>query len=83
MAKQTVLESVMPSNPLNEEFNNLVKDTMHMWHVPGLSIGVVDGDSVFVEVCLQSRALIIIERLISVSILGLWDFAVSRYSCYP
>jgi len=41
----------LPSSPLNEEFEKLVKENLEKWHIPGLAIGVVDGDETFTEVC--------------------------------
>ena len=38
------------SSPLNAEFAKLVHDTLDLWHVPGVSIGVVDGDLEWSEV---------------------------------
>jgi hypothetical protein len=32
------------TNPLNEDFEKLVHETLELWHVPGVAIGVVDGD---------------------------------------
>jgi hypothetical protein len=29
---------------LDERFDELVKETLKFWHVPGFSVGVVDGD---------------------------------------
>jgi hypothetical protein len=42
-AEQKVLEGGT-ANPLNEEFEKLVYETLDLWHVPGVAIGVVDGD---------------------------------------
>jgi hypothetical protein len=30
--------------PLDERFDDLVKKTLQFWHIPGLSVGIVDGD---------------------------------------
>lgn len=38
------------NNPLNTEFSKIVNQTLDMWHVPGVSIGVVDGDDMWAEV---------------------------------
>lgn len=46
-------------NPLNEEFENLVAETLEKWHVPGMSIAVVDGENTWAKVpiptCQYSR----------------------------
>jgi hypothetical protein len=42
-AEQKVLKGGK-SNPLNEDFERLVHETLELWHVPGVAIGVVDGD---------------------------------------
>lgn len=42
-AEQKVLKGGK-ANPLNEDFEKLVHDTLELWHVPGVAIGVVDGD---------------------------------------
>jgi hypothetical protein len=38
------------SGPLDSKFGSLVNKTLHSWHVPGLSIAVIDGDDVWAEV---------------------------------
>lgn len=38
------------ASPLNEDFNDLVHRTMNYWHVPGLSIAVVDGYDIYSQV---------------------------------
>lgn len=37
-------------NPFDDKFGAFVKDTLNEWHVPGLSIAVIDHDQVFAEV---------------------------------
>ena len=37
-------------SPFNAEFARLVHGTLDMWHVPGVSIGVVDGNLQWSEV---------------------------------
>ena len=37
-------------SPLNAKFENLVHETLELWHVPGVAIGVVDGDSEWSQV---------------------------------
>ncbi|KAL5592489.1 hypothetical protein FOBRF1_013515 [Fusarium oxysporum] len=36
-------------NPLTEEFDNFVTETLDNWKVPGLSIAVIDGNEVFAK----------------------------------
>ncbi|EFZ01955.1 beta-lactamase superfamily protein [Metarhizium robertsii] len=36
-------------NPFDDKFGAFVKDTLDEWHVPGLSIAVIDHDQVFAE----------------------------------
>lgn len=38
------------SNPFNDEFNQLVHEQLNRWHVPGLSVAVVDGDQTWAKV---------------------------------
>jgi hypothetical protein len=38
------------TSPFDAKFAQLVKETLDKWHVPGLSIAVVDGDDVWAEV---------------------------------
>lgn len=35
------------NNPLNDDFKNLVEEQMEHWKVPGMAIGVVDGDEMW------------------------------------
>lgn len=38
-------------SPLKDHaFRNLVQQTLSRWHVPGMSIAVVDGDQIWAEV---------------------------------
>lgn len=37
--------------PLTEEFGTFVEGLLAEWHVPGLAIGVVDGNDTWTEVC--------------------------------
>lgn len=36
--------------PLTEEFGSYIEGLLEEWHVPGLAIGVVDGDDTYTEV---------------------------------
>lgn len=38
------------AGPLNAKFRSLVNESLQSWHVPGLSIAVIDGDDVWAEV---------------------------------
>ena len=38
------------TNPLTPDFGKHVVKLLEQWHVPGLSIGVVDGDDTWLEV---------------------------------
>lgn len=38
------------ASPLDGDFNDLVQRTMNYWHVPGLSIAVVDGIDIYSQV---------------------------------
>ncbi|KAI2838440.1 hypothetical protein CBS147343_9092 [Aspergillus niger] len=37
------------TNPLDERFETLVQETLNYWHVPGISIAVVDGDNTWAK----------------------------------
>lgn len=37
-------------NPLNEEISKFVQESLDVWHVPGMSVGVIDGDEIYTEV---------------------------------
>lgn len=39
------------ASPLTPDFDKLVADTLDHWHVPGISIAVIDGDKTFSKVC--------------------------------
>lgn len=34
----------------NEEFGKFAKEQLETWKVPGISVGVVDGEDIFAEV---------------------------------
>jgi hypothetical protein len=42
-AEQKLLKNGKAS-PFNAEFERLVYETLELWHVPGVAIGVVGGD---------------------------------------
>jgi hypothetical protein len=46
--------SIMASNPengpLDKKFEKLVKETLGTWHVPGVSVAVVDGENTYAQV---------------------------------
>lgn len=42
--------STSDGNPFNRDFGEFAKLTLDGWHVPGLSIAVIDNDKVFAEV---------------------------------
>ena len=39
------------ASPISPSFDDFVLDNLDYWHVPGLSIAVVDGDEIFSKVC--------------------------------
>ncbi len=36
--------------PLDKNFEKLVTETLELWHVPGVSIAVVDGENTYAKV---------------------------------
>jgi hypothetical protein len=42
--------STVKKNPLNADFAQLVRRQLDEWHVPGISVAIVDGDDTWVEV---------------------------------
>lgn len=50
---QSVLKKNDESGPFNDVFETLVNETLELWHVPALSIAVVDGDDTWARVCLH------------------------------
>jgi CubicO group peptidase (beta-lactamase class C family) len=46
--------SIMAPNsengPLDKKFERLVKETLDTWHVPGVSVAVVDGENTYARV---------------------------------
>ena len=49
-AYQTPFNAPDPS-PFTTDFDEFVADTLDHWHVPGLSIAVLDGDKTFSKAC--------------------------------
>jgi len=64
VTKRTRPTTVMSNNedgPLDKKFEKLVKDTLELWHVPGVSVAVVDGEKTYAQVSsLQSMFPILI-----------------------
>ena len=50
MTTRQVTVQKSDNGPLNEEFDQLAKEAIEQWHVPGLSIAVVDGDQTWAKV---------------------------------
>jgi hypothetical protein len=48
-AEQKILSN-NGDNPLDTKFSKMVNETLNMFHVPGISIAVVDGDDMWAEV---------------------------------
>jgi CubicO group peptidase (beta-lactamase class C family) len=40
----------MRGNQLDERFEKLVQESLERWHVPGVSVAVVDGDNTWAMV---------------------------------
>ncbi|KAH8598835.1 putative penicillin-binding protein [Bisporella sp. PMI_857] len=47
LAEQVVFGG--PVNPLDDEFAKFVDEALEDWHVPGVAVGVIDGDEVFTQ----------------------------------
>ncbi len=60
---ESVIGDEKSSGPFDEAFEKLAHATLDLWHVPGISIAVVDGDDVWAEVSSDSN----IERYKSFS----------------
>ena len=42
-----------PSTPFNSKFDALVENTLKHFHIPGLSIAVIDGNETFAKVLIS------------------------------
>lgn len=49
MTKQSTLMLPNKVGPLDRDFEKLVKEALEVWHVPGVSIAVVDGESTWAK----------------------------------
>ena len=50
LADQAILNPI--TSPLDKHFAELVDQTLEEFHVPGVAIGVIDGDEIFTNVSL-------------------------------
>jgi hypothetical protein len=68
-------------DPFTDEFSALAKSVMDEWHAAGMSLAVVDGESVFTKVCIipspQSSSAPRKSRL------NLSGFRIRKISRYP
>ncbi|KAH8665971.1 beta-lactamase/transpeptidase-like protein [Tricladium varicosporioides] len=48
-SEQHILDEQETINSLDAKFAELVKDTLNLWHVPGVAIAVVDGNNTWAE----------------------------------
>lgn len=37
------------SSPFDEDFGKFVQESLDIWHVPGMSVGVIEGDDVYTK----------------------------------
>ncbi len=51
--QQAILKSKNENGPFDAAFEKLVNETLELWHVPALSIGIVDGNDTWAEVGLH------------------------------
>lgn len=78
LVQTTVPVDLMPNTedgPLDKNFEKLVKETLDLWHVPGVSVAVVDGEKIYAQVRLCS-----LYFMCSTFLLGL-RYRISRYTC--
>lgn len=61
------------SSPLNAKFDSFVQETLADWHIPGLAIAVIDGNSTYSK----ARASECCERMLTD--LGVWHCYLSRH----
>lgn len=43
-------------NPLNGDIAKFIQESLDVWHVPGMAVGVIDGDHIYTEVSYTSPA---------------------------
>ncbi|KUJ14891.1 putative penicillin-binding protein [Mollisia scopiformis] len=47
--KRSESNVMVSDGPLDKKFENLVEETLELWHVPGISLAVVDGEKTFAK----------------------------------
>lgn len=67
--------NVVTDSIFDANFDTFVKDTLEAWHVPGLSIAVVDGDSVYSKVLISLWSS---EARMLTKLPGLWVLPSTR-----
>ena len=50
MTRRNVTVPIDEDGPLDQKFEKIVKDTLELWHVPGVSVAVVDGEHTWSKV---------------------------------
>lgn len=45
------LLTVTSETPFDDDFAGFVDEALEYWHVPGIAIGVIDGNHTFTKVC--------------------------------
>ena len=86
LSQQPIQITSGDNGPFDTEFDAFVEATMHVWHVPGLSIAVVDNGTIFSKVLYSSIKLCFMllpfchipyaEDVLSLK--GLWTFNASE-----
>jgi hypothetical protein len=46
----SIIESNPENGPLDKKFEKVVRETLEVWHVPGISVAVVDGENTYAQV---------------------------------
>lgn len=79
MIRENPLSLDNEDGPLDENFERIVRDQLGLWHVPGVSVAVVDGENTWAKACLISSFC----TPILILPLGIWYFLLAVYSCEP
>jgi hypothetical protein len=76
MTKQRIFVQPNEGGPLDRNFEKLVKESLKVWHVPGVSVAVVDGDNTWTKVHPKWD----FRLAILTTLLGLWYLLVSFHT---
>lgn len=79
MTRRNIGMQQKEDGPLDRKLERLVSDTLEKWHVPGVSVAVVDGENTWAKVHPFFESIVVVLT----TFLGLRHCLLPFYACDP